>query len=135
MQIQRNLQPLAILACNSANKPSFPPLPTDAILKMSLHFLHLWSIGQKSFLSDFGKIVYQLNYRPECPKVPDSCYFCIITIRYPYCLSFYRLHAFCRWCPCVHLSSVKPDGKTVQLRGLEENQGPICKCHFSTQNP
>ncbi len=34
------------------------PLPTDAILKMSLHFLHLWSIGQKGFLSDFEKMVY-----------------------------------------------------------------------------
>ncbi len=28
------------------------------ILKISLHFLHLWSIGQKGFLSDFEKMVY-----------------------------------------------------------------------------
>ncbi len=29
-----------------------------ANLKMSLHFLHLWCIGQKVFLSDFEKMVY-----------------------------------------------------------------------------
>ncbi len=34
------------------------PLPTDAILKMSLRFLHLWSIEQKGVLSDFEKMVY-----------------------------------------------------------------------------
>ncbi len=34
------------------------PLPTDATFKMSLHFFHLWSVGQKGFLSDFEKMVY-----------------------------------------------------------------------------
>ncbi len=41
--------------------------PTDATLKMSLYFLHLWSIGQKGSLSDFEKMAYWLNYRPKCP--------------------------------------------------------------------
>ncbi len=32
-----------------------------------MHILYLQSIGQKCFfLSDFKKVVYQLNYRPEC---------------------------------------------------------------------
>ncbi len=66
------MRPLDILACNSANKPSFQnPTKslfaqcsidvnnlTDATLKILLHFLHLWSIGQKSFLTDFEKMVY-----------------------------------------------------------------------------
>ncbi len=33
-----------------------------------LHFLHLWSIGQEHSLSDFDKIIYLLNYKPECPE-------------------------------------------------------------------
>ncbi len=48
--------------------PISPP-PTDATLKISLHFLHLWSVGQKSFLSDFEKMVYWPNYRPKGPQV------------------------------------------------------------------
>ncbi len=59
------------------------PPPTDATLKMSLHFLHLWKIGQKGFLLDFEKMVSLLNYRPECPEVVDFCCFCIINIKYP----------------------------------------------------
>ncbi len=39
-----------------------------------------WARG---LLSDFEKMVYKLNYRPECPDVADFCYFGIITIRYP----------------------------------------------------
>ena len=49
------------------------PLPTDAALKISLHFLHLWSVEQKGFLSDFKK-----NYRPKCTEVADFCYSGII---------------------------------------------------------
>ncbi len=46
-----------------------------------IHFLHLWSVGQKCFLSDFEKMVYWPNYRSKCPEVADFCYFGIIPIR------------------------------------------------------
>ncbi len=45
------------------------PPSTDAIFKISLHLLHLWSIGQKVLLSDFEKIVYKRNYRSKCPEM------------------------------------------------------------------
>ncbi len=48
----KNLHPLDIVGFNSANKPSFQN-PTK-----SLFFFHLWSIGQKGFLTDFEKMVY-----------------------------------------------------------------------------
>ncbi len=32
--------------------------PLSHLFKMLLYFLHLWSIGQKSFLSDFEKMVH-----------------------------------------------------------------------------
>ena len=61
------LPSLDILTCNSANKQSFQN-PTkahfaqcsidDATYKMSLHFLHLWTIEQKGFLSEFEKMLY-----------------------------------------------------------------------------
>ncbi len=51
----QNQQPLDILACNSANRPSF----------------NKWT---HIFLSDFEKMVSFLNYRPECPEVADFCY-------------------------------------------------------------
>ncbi len=54
-----------------------------ATFKMSLHFLDLWSIGQKAFLSDFEQMVYYLNYRPECPEVADFCYFSLTHSKYP----------------------------------------------------
>ena len=50
----------------------FPSLKS---VKMSLHILHLWSIGKKGFLTDFEKMVYWLNYRPKGPEVADFCYF------------------------------------------------------------
>ena len=92
-KIAKSLQPQDVLACNSANKPSYQnptkslfaqcsvdvkSAVTDAALKISLHFLHLWSVWQKAFLSDFEKMVYWLHYRPQCPEVPDFCYFGII---------------------------------------------------------
>ena len=78
-------------ACNSANKLSFQN-PTKSffaqcsidvkyVVKVSLHLLHLWGVGQKGFLSDFEKVVYWLNYRPKDPEIADFCYFGIITIR------------------------------------------------------
>ncbi len=48
LKIAKNLQLLDILACNSSN----------ATFKTSLQFLHLWSIGQKGFVSYFEKLVY-----------------------------------------------------------------------------
>ena len=36
---------------------------------------HLFKIRQKGFLSDFEKLLYQLNYKPECPEVANFCYF------------------------------------------------------------
>ncbi len=50
---------------------------------MSLYFLHLWTVGEKVFSSDFEKMAYELNYRPECPEVDDFCCFCLITKKYP----------------------------------------------------
>ena len=48
---------------------------------------HIFEIRQtsdkKAFLSDFEKMVYKVNYRPERPEMAVFCYFCIITIRYP----------------------------------------------------
>ncbi len=41
----KNQQLLEILACNSANKPSFQNQTK-------------WTIGQKGFLSDFEKMAY-----------------------------------------------------------------------------
>ncbi len=35
----------------------------------SQHFSHLWSIGQKGFLSDFINIGYWRNHRLKCPEV------------------------------------------------------------------
>ncbi len=46
-QNSRNLHSLDVLACNSANKPSF----------------------QKGLLSDFKNMVYWLNHRLKCPEV------------------------------------------------------------------
>ena len=40
------------------DRPSDSPLPTDATFKTSLHFLYLWSIGLKGFLSDLEKVVH-----------------------------------------------------------------------------
>ncbi len=51
---QKSAYLLDILVGNSANT-------------WSVYFLYLWTIGQKSFLSDFEKMAYYLNYRPECP--------------------------------------------------------------------
>ncbi len=51
------------------NAPYISPPPTDASLKISLHFLHLWSIGQKGFLLYFKNMVYWLNHRLKCPEV------------------------------------------------------------------
>ncbi len=31
----------------------------------------------------FGRMVYYLSYKPECPKVAYFCYFRIIAIKYP----------------------------------------------------
>ena len=42
-----------------------------------------WSVGQKGFLSEYKKMVYQLNDRPECPEVADFAVFCPIHSMYP----------------------------------------------------
>ena len=71
----KNLQPLDVLACNSANKTSYQNSTKGLFalcsidVKVSLHFLHLWSIGQKGFLLDCEKMVYWQNYRAKCPEV------------------------------------------------------------------
>ncbi len=66
----KNLHLLDILACKSANKPSFQNLTKSLFVQCSMdvksavtfkmlqHFLHLWSIGQKEYLSDFENMVY-----------------------------------------------------------------------------
>ena len=43
--------------CQLTNKPSFQ------------------NLGKKGFLSDFEKMVYQVNYRPECPEDADFAVF------------------------------------------------------------
>ncbi len=61
------MRPQDILAFNSANKPSFQNptkklfAPCSIEVKSAvtfLHFLHLWTIVQKGFLSDFEKLLY-----------------------------------------------------------------------------
>ncbi len=37
----------------------------------------------KGSLSDFEKVVYYLNSRPECPEVADFAVFCVIHSTYP----------------------------------------------------
>ena len=52
-KIAKKLQSLDILTCNSVNKPFF-----QILTKISLHFVHLRSIGQKGLFSDFENMVF-----------------------------------------------------------------------------
>ena len=54
------------------------PPPAHAVFKILLNFSNLWSIGQKSLLSDFEKMIYLLsvNYRTECRAFETYHYLC-----------------------------------------------------------
>ena len=43
---------------HAANTALLDILDDNSVITISLYFSHLWSIGQKGFLSDFEKMVY-----------------------------------------------------------------------------
>ena len=51
-------------------------------------------------MSDFEKMVYWLNYRPECPEVADVCYLYLVTSKYP-SLTI-EIHFVHKWVECTY---------------------------------
>ncbi len=65
--------PTDVLACNSANKPSFQNLTKSPTVHRCEKYRDIYiygSLGKKA-------------YRPESPKVANFCYFCIMPSEYP----------------------------------------------------
>ncbi len=113
-----------------------------------MHFLHLWSIGQKGFLTDFEKMDYLLIYGPERNFLLFLKHRCLLTLN---CTLFKKIFLTSKSTQCyssipiIHLLyfpaqiklMLKPTKSvpTVHMRAASPEKVPhaLSCCHTKTR--